>query len=346
MMMWIDRYLAAIGDKLPAKQRDDILQELRSLLLDALENRTGGQEPSDDDVLAVIAEFGPPEAVAQRYAPKPRYVIGPRLYDTYVTVTKVLLALALFGLGVATVVEFVRSDVSVIMLLFTFLGRALSALVSVVGWSTLIFAIIERTTAADGEPQPDDGEPNQQEDASWNPRNLPHVPAGERINMGEQVFSLVLAVVALAAANYLALRLGIYGLTPVELTPELQVLNKEAVAQLLPWWNGLWLAGLVVDAAVLARRRWNMQLRIGALAVDLGSIALLVALASAQLLIGDNIVALGGSEHAEELQTAARVAPQALRGVFIAAIFFTLWDMGEHLVALVKAERRRPKDIA
>ena len=40
MKNWIDRYLYAVGQKLPKAQREDITKELRSLILDALDEKT------------------------------------------------------------------------------------------------------------------------------------------------------------------------------------------------------------------------------------------------------------------------------------------------------------------
>ena len=97
-MELLDRYIYDVGRRLPAKQREDIEKELKSLLLDALEARTGGAEPTEADMAAVLKEFGSPEEVAARYAGE-RYVIGPRLYPTYRMVLGIgsgALALGLF----------------------------------------------------------------------------------------------------------------------------------------------------------------------------------------------------------------------------------------------------------
>ncbi len=343
-MNWLDRYLAAIGERLPARQRQDILKELRSLLLDALDHQTEGQaEYAEEDILAVIRQFGSPEEVALRYAPKPRYIIGPQLYDTYLTVTQILLTLVAFGIGVALVVELVRADLSLLAVMGQTVARVLSAGVSVIGWTTLVFALIERTSAGKYEAEPEGSELDDDvgNAAGWDPKTLPAFVSGERVSISDQAFSLAVAVLALVGANYLAVQLGIYGSVSGELTPELQVVNKDTVALLLPWWNAMWIAGFAIDAAALIQRRWRTGLRIGAIAVDIGSAILLAVLASSQLLLGENIIALAGPEQADGLATAARIAPQALRGIFIAAMLFTVWDMIEQIMALVRVHRGR-----
>ena len=75
-MELIDRYVYDVGRYLPRKNRADIQAELRSLLMDTLESRVKG-EPSEEDVVALLKEFGPPEKVAASYWPEGQYLIGP-----------------------------------------------------------------------------------------------------------------------------------------------------------------------------------------------------------------------------------------------------------------------------
>lgn len=87
-MELINRYVYQVGRRLPRKVRGDVEAELRSLLLDALEERVGtGPEAesqfSDAAQTAVLEEFGPPAKMAAKYQPKPRYIVGPKMYDIY-----------------------------------------------------------------------------------------------------------------------------------------------------------------------------------------------------------------------------------------------------------------------
>ena len=56
-MELIERYIYAVGKKLPRKQREDIGKELTSLIMDELDARTGGGEPSKEDISAVLKEM-------------------------------------------------------------------------------------------------------------------------------------------------------------------------------------------------------------------------------------------------------------------------------------------------
>ncbi len=58
-MSLIDRYVYEVGRHLPRNNRSDIQAELRSSLIDALEDRAG-HEPTEDEIVELLKEFGPP----------------------------------------------------------------------------------------------------------------------------------------------------------------------------------------------------------------------------------------------------------------------------------------------
>lgn len=322
---WIERYIQAVGEHLPAKERQDIEGELRSLLLDTLEDRTGSSGPYDDEtVLAVLQEFGPPQETANRYAPRPRYVIGPALYESYLQITGILIALALIGQAVAFVIQIARGDLQAMEIVGASMMRAVSTVAGIVGWTTIIFGAIqhfskpEEQTEADSQP--------------WDPRELPDLRGEERIPRPESLFGIAISVAALVGANLLAFRLGIYGTAAPD--PSLAFVNSEAVSRLLPWWNLIWAAGLIHETALLIKGRWNRVYRWQAIAIDVASFVLLLVLFRSELIISEQFLALGGPEQAESLADAGRIVPTALRGVFLGAMAFTLWDLIENVRAL------------
>ena len=76
-MRLIDSYVNEIARRLPHGQRDDVREELRSALRDALDSRIEGAA-SEDDVVKLLREFGRPEQVAASYRPESQFLIGPR----------------------------------------------------------------------------------------------------------------------------------------------------------------------------------------------------------------------------------------------------------------------------
>jgi hypothetical protein len=82
----IERYLAAIGRQLPAKQAADIESELHEELLSRQEEREAalGRPLNRQDVEALLLEFGHPLVVAARYR-KTQHLIGPEVFPFWLT---------------------------------------------------------------------------------------------------------------------------------------------------------------------------------------------------------------------------------------------------------------------
>ncbi|PVM90120.1 hypothetical protein [Caulobacter endophyticus] len=91
----LDRYLGAVAALLPKAQREDIVAELRDLLLNRIEEKEEalGRPLTDKEREAVLKDFGHPLAVAGRYGPQ-RSLIGPTLYPFYIFALKIALAVA------------------------------------------------------------------------------------------------------------------------------------------------------------------------------------------------------------------------------------------------------------
>lgn len=151
-MNWMDRYLYAVTRRLPKNMRDDIERELRSNLMDALDERLDGREPTEQDILDLLDAFGDPEKVAAEYMPENRYLIGPELIDLYWMIIKIVGAVVIFGLTVSLVISILLGEApqsGPFGVIGGFLGTIWSAAVGLVGTITIIFAIIQHTAAGE-----------------------------------------------------------------------------------------------------------------------------------------------------------------------------------------------------
>ena len=160
-MTLLDRYLDAVRKRLPRNQRDDIVAELRDILLSQIEaeETTRGRRLSDDEIAVILKRFGRPMTVAARYGAS-NYLIGPALYPAYLVSLK-LVAWVLGPIaGLSLLLSVATSDspfrqAASKLLIFAVVGLAHFAII------TLIFARAER--AAAGGTHAD----------NWDPRSLP-----------------------------------------------------------------------------------------------------------------------------------------------------------------------------
>lgn len=102
----VERYLEAVAAQLSAEERDDIIAELRDLILSRVEAKeeTLGRSLTDDEREAILKEIGHPLVVAARYRKGPDSLIGPELFPYWLYGVKagllILAAVSAIGLFV------------------------------------------------------------------------------------------------------------------------------------------------------------------------------------------------------------------------------------------------------
>lgn len=102
-MDMVERYLEAVAAQLSAEERDDIVAELRDLILSRVEAKEEALDRSltDDEREAILKEIGHPLVVAARYRKGPDSLIGPELFPYWLYGVKagLLILLVVSGIG-------------------------------------------------------------------------------------------------------------------------------------------------------------------------------------------------------------------------------------------------------
>ncbi len=141
----IERYIYAVTKALPARMREDVERELRSLISDMLEERCRDIPPTEHDVLVVLTELGRPAELAAKYRPeRTAYLIGPGYYASYKFLLGLVLAAVAFGLAVASVITACAQAQPWYLALGQYLSQTVQALLCSFAGITLAFAVLER----------------------------------------------------------------------------------------------------------------------------------------------------------------------------------------------------------
>ena len=257
-MSLIVRYIHEVGRHLPRKNRSDIQAELRSSLIDALEDRAG-LEPAEAEVVELLKEFGPPKAVAASYNPERQYLIGPALYPLFRLVAGIVLAAVLGAQLLAWgVAYFIAQDpIAPLEAVVALLNSIPSAL----GMVLIVFAILQWF-----EVRPEiEGEP-------WDPDNLPEVNEGETVKRGERVFGITMGIVILVVLVFFPESVGFMT------TPGGEFFTNPVITQYIGWISISLLVGIGLDIYLLWQRRWRTTSRIAKIAANLLSIVILFLL--------------------------------------------------------------------
>ncbi len=257
-MSLIDRYVHEVGRHLPRNNRSDIQAELRSSLIDALEDRAG-REPTEAEVVELLKEFGPPKVVAASYYPEGQYLIGPPLYSLFRLVAGIVLAAVLgaqlLALGVAYfIAQEPFAPLEAVVGLLNSIPAALGMLV-------IVFVILqwfEVNPETESEP--------------WDPDSLPEIGESETVSRGERVFGITMGIIILVVLGFFPESIGFVTTLGGEF------FANPVIAQYIGLITFSLLFSIGLDIYLLWQGRWGKITRIAKIAANLLSITILFLL--------------------------------------------------------------------
>lgn len=302
----IDRYLHAVKGHLPADQHD-VVAELEDDLRSRVNEREQeiGRPLTEDEIGGILKALGRPMVFASRYL-KHQALIGPAMFPYYLQTLKVAAAIALL----------VNVVVAVVMLaLGKPVGEGLAGLIAfpfktlpmLVGWITVVFAVIDRYVTA-----------STFRDA-WDPRTLGPVPSD---SPGRPRVAIVGDIIGLGftLAWWLA----------VMRVPFLMAGPLAAFIEPGPGWTNAYLPvavmmllGIAGHALTLIRPGWRRPMRIAGHLLALSGLAL--------LLLGGDLVVPSSVSPPPQLAHGVELVNRFARGLLGFIIAITLFELGRDL---------------
>jgi hypothetical protein len=231
-MNLIDVYIQEVTRRLPEKSRADIALELRSTIEDMLPD-----DNTDEDIKDVLKKLGNPAALASGYRDQPMHLIGPRYFDVYVSLLKMIFpiaaAIALISVAAEFIFDFSHDD-TVVNVVLHFMGegiwRLIEVAIQVFFWLTIVFAIIERVDKGK------DQHPLSPSLKPWTPddlKNIPYIPKKKAISKCEVFGSLMWTAIWATLYFYADRLMGIYRSGGEGLEFKIPAVNQEV---LLGYW--------------------------------------------------------------------------------------------------------------
>lgn len=257
-MKMIERYLHEVGRHLPRKNRADILAELRSSLVDSLED-TYGENPTGEQVNELLVEFGSPRSVATSYYPEGQYLIGPALYPLFRLVAGIAIAavigaqLLAWGVALGIAGEPFAP--------FEALAGLINSVPSSLGWVVIAFMILQWF----------DVKPDSEEE-EWHPDQLPEIIPGEDVKRGELIAGIVFSIIILALVSLFPQWIGFV------VYPGGTFYANPVITRYLGWITVSLLAGIGLNIYLLWQGRWTTLTRLLKIGTDLLSIVVLTLL--------------------------------------------------------------------
>ena len=158
-----DRYVWAATRSLPESQRTDSSASCASASATRPTpwSRRGARPPTPSAM--ALVELGDPAALAASYVDRPLQLIGPRYYLTWWRLLKLLYSVVLPIAVAAVLLAQLLSGADVGEVIGSAVGVGLSLAVHLGFWTTLAFAVLERS-------------PGKGADLAWTPDMLPQLP--------------------------------------------------------------------------------------------------------------------------------------------------------------------------
>jgi HAAS len=311
-----DRYVAAAVRTVSEQQRDDLAAELRVSIDDQIDARVEQGEPRDSAERAVLSALGDPDKLAADYTDRPLWLVGPRYYLDWWRLLRLLLwvAVPFAGLGVGIAEAIQGSGIGEII--GAVISTMIAVAVHVAFWTTLVFAIVERTRPRSSGPA-----------VTWSVDQLP-VPRERGVGFGELLASLVFLGLGAGAIIWDQA----IGFVPGQ--PGLSLLDPG----LWPWWIAALFVLMAIEAGlqvvVFLVGRWTVPLAIGNALIDVAvAVPALVLLAEGRLINPAFFPAVIPDDGAEVGAIVTIVTGFAIAGIAV-------WDIVD---AFLKARRsRRP----
>ncbi len=319
-MSLIDRYIQEVGRYIPRKKRGDIQAELRSSVVDTLEDRYG-PEPTDGQVEELLKELGRPRKVAASYHPEGQYLVGPVLYPLFRMVAWIVVVAVLgaqmlaWGIGM-----FVAGESFSLLEIISSLVNSVPASL---GWVLITFMILQYF---DAKPYP--------KDEPWDPSSLPEVNPDEDLKRGEMVFSMVVSVLLLVLLTFFPQFVGFVTFPGGQFYPNPVILDY------LVWIQIGLVAGILINLYMFWKGRLDWPGRIAKLVGSLytiGVLALLVRGHNLWLAARSSADLLNGLTAIENLDWAL-VGMHAYRWGFLVALIVSSIEFVVSIFRLVKSK--------
>jgi hypothetical protein len=269
----IDGYIDEVSVNLPKKMRGEIAIEIRSLIIDALEDRIEGDDVDEDALISILRELGSPVAMAGSYHPH-NYVIGPQMYAPFwmtVRWTFILITIFYFLGFFLSVGQAPQSLASIGTTLWELLSGYWDSALTTFAIIFLVFILLERTI-----PQGDwvgqlkawgaisqipflRGVFGRSNAGEWDPKALAATPKSERVKRGETIFEFVLIILVAILFNFFPHKVGAFGILNGE--PWFLPMLSPVFSSYISWWNLYWLLALGLNFSTLWIGRWTRTTR-------------------------------------------------------------------------------------
>lgn len=194
----VKRYIYAVVRHLPEKDKKEVEKELIVLIEEMMEEYPEEKDEVEKARL-VLEKLGNPEKLADKYRGRERYLIGPRLFNKYLCILKMVLLAIFIGITVASLIGGIISKDGVESILLGYMSTLFQAILQGAAWVTIVFAIMEYQNV------------DLDSEFGWSLKDLPVIPNKKAvISKCESVVALVFTTIFFSILYFAPELIGIF----------------------------------------------------------------------------------------------------------------------------------------
>ena len=221
----------------------------------------------EEKMMKVLTDLGDPKKLANQYRNKERYLIGPKYFEKYIMVMKIVMLSIFFGLSLVHGFSILFEVNSVLDMLGGYIGSLLSALMQGAAWVTGVFALLEYNEIS---------LEHEEKEEPWNPNQLRAVPNEKaRISRGESIFSIVFSTNFLTLFFFSPGAIGIYYFIGDNMN-FIPLFNLQALAVFQILIFIVFTFDILIEMLKIIQGRWSRNLAIIVTALNILSALILI----------------------------------------------------------------------
>ncbi|MEB9850468.1 hypothetical protein P4K42_25090, partial [Bacillus cereus] len=225
------------------------------------------EDYNEKDVKSVLEKLGSPVSLANGYLDRPMHLIGPRYFDVYTTLLKMIIPIAAVIALISMVAEnFIgySGDQAVLNVILQLIGKGIGEIfevsLHVFFWLTVVFVILERTDKDKGI------EPLTTSLKKWTPddlKNISYIPKKKAISKFEVFGGLMWTAVWATLYFYANYLVGVYNGTANGLKFVSPTFNQDVLLQYWPIVVIMIVFEICISLYKLVQGQWTQRLAIG-----------------------------------------------------------------------------------
>lgn len=258
----IEVYIQEVTRRLPQKMRSDIALELRSTIEDMLPKHS-----NEEDVKDVLNQLGSPAILANGYKDQPMHLIGPRYFDVYYSLLKMIVPIAVVISLITIITKYFigySGEEAILNSVLSLLGEGISTMIEVgiqvFFWITITFALLERFDKVKEQ------QPLTKSLEKWTAddlKNVPFIPKKKTISKFE-IFGSLMWTAIWATLYFQANQLvGIYKGDGSRLEFVMPALNQQVLQQYWPFVVIVIALEIAFALYKLLKEQWTKRMAIG-----------------------------------------------------------------------------------